>query len=302
MECRTKTGLLLLMISEIAAIISAIVMYSIWYSIDLSSITSGNAMGMLFAVLPGAAVGIIGGLIGLIGAIFILIGRKEFGEKHRKFVFYAIIILVISIVASVAIAGLTTFMTIFSMSQSFGSSNDPSQVLESLRNSNIMTITAAIGPISAALGGLIWVFALYQLENKNGKTILFAALICLIVTSIVVGITSISTFENYINSEAFEDLINSGSSGTSSYSQLLSSYQWIGSSAIFSLIGNAISNVLLFIALYIPYKRITSGELVPVATVTQAGEPDRRCPNCGQAIPFDANICPYCSKRFDDYL
>ncbi|MCK5459359.1 MAG: hypothetical protein KAI20_05665, partial [Thermoplasmatales archaeon] len=149
MECRTKTGLLLLMISEIAAIISAIVMYSIWYSIDLSSINSGNAVGMLFAVLPGAAVGVIGGLIGLIGAIFILIGRKEFGEEHRKFVFYAIIILVISIVVSVAIAGLTTFMTISSMGPSFGSSTDPSQVLESLRNSNIMTITAVIGPISA---------------------------------------------------------------------------------------------------------------------------------------------------------
>ena len=63
-----------------------------------------------------------------------------------------------------------------------------------------------------------------------------------------------------------------------------------------------ISNLLLVIALYIPYKRITSGELVPVIPTTKSSEPDRRCPNCGQGIPFDAKICPYCSKRFEDYL
>lgn len=28
---------------------------------------------------------------------------------------------------------------------------------------------------------------------------------------------------------------------------------------------------------------------------------DRYCPKCGRAIPFDANICPYCGKKFDDY-
>lgn len=28
-------------------------------------------------------------------------------------------------------------------------------------------------------------------------------------------------------------------------------------------------------------------------------EPDRRCPNCGRAIPIDARICPYCSKNFE---
>jgi len=27
-------------------------------------------------------------------------------------------------------------------------------------------------------------------------------------------------------------------------------------------------------------------------------EPSRRCPNCGRAIPNDANTCPYCGKNF----
>ncbi|MBE3091911.1 MAG: zinc-ribbon domain-containing protein [Candidatus Atribacteria bacterium] len=25
---------------------------------------------------------------------------------------------------------------------------------------------------------------------------------------------------------------------------------------------------------------------------------DRKCPNCGRPIPFDANLCPYCGKKF----
>ena len=28
----------------------------------------------------------------------------------------------------------------------------------------------------------------------------------------------------------------------------------------------------------------------------------RCCPNCGREIPFDANICPYCAKKFETYL
>ncbi len=58
----------------------------------------------------------------------------------------------------------------------------------------------------------------------------------------------------------------------------------------------------MIIALYIPYNRINSGELVPITSKSNSGESGRVCPNCGQAIPFDANICPYCSKRFNDYL
>lgn len=28
-------------------------------------------------------------------------------------------------------------------------------------------------------------------------------------------------------------------------------------------------------------------------------ESDRRCPNCGRAIPMDARSCPYCNKKFE---
>ena len=30
--------------------------------------------------------------------------------------------------------------------------------------------------------------------------------------------------------------------------------------------------------------------------------PYRICPSCIRAIPFDANICPYCERKFEDYF
>jgi len=29
---------------------------------------------------------------------------------------------------------------------------------------------------------------------------------------------------------------------------------------------------------------------------------DRYCPNCGRAIPFDARMCPYCGKKFENNI
>ena len=298
----TKTGLLLLMISEIIAVIAAIFVYSFWLSFNPENITSENFTSFFMAIIPGAVIGGIGGLLGLIGAILMLAGRKEFGEKHRKFIYYAILVFVISIVVSVILVGISMFATFASVGQTSFPSESPSDIVDFFRNSNFMTITAIAAPIAAALGGLIWIFGLYQLENKNGKIVLYAAYIIMIVTAIAVAISSKLIFENMINSAAFEELINTSSYSSSAYIQLYSSFPWIGTTAIVSLIGNTISNVLLIIALYIPYKRIISGELIPISTSTKPAESDRICPNCGKAIPFDANICPYCSKKFETYL
>ncbi len=39
----------------------------------------------------------------------------------------------------------------------------------------------------------------------------------------------------------------------------------------------------------------------PIGGETKKVDNDRRCPNCGRIIPFDAKICPYCSKKFEEY-
>lgn len=40
----------------------------------------------------------------------------------------------------------------------------------------------------------------------------------------------------------------------------------------------------------------------PIGGEPKSVSSDRRCPNCGRPIPFDAKICPYCGKKFDTYL
>ena len=32
--------------------------------------------------------------------------------------------------------------------------------------------------------------------------------------------------------------------------------------------------------------------------IVQQGDSSRRCPNCGRPIQMDANVCPYCGKKF----
>jgi hypothetical protein len=159
----------------------------------------------------------------------------------------------------------------------------------------------------AIMSGLIWVFGLYHLENKKGRMVLFSAYIWMIAIAIITSISSYYLFTDWVASGYFENL-SGGSGGSSSYSQLVSSSQWIGTTGIISLIGMLIQNMLFFFALYIPYRRISSGDLVPVEstlfssiTDSSSTHQQRRCPNCGRGIPFDALVCPYCGKKYDSF-
>jgi len=183
--------------------------------------------------------------------------------------------LVSTIIVSFVISMVVTMIS-FSSSMGSSTSIDPT-----------FTIIQAV--ISSIIGGLVYVFLLYHLENENGKKILIAAYVVSIVMSIIIAWSSSSTIG---------DVVNTGDSSTITSSNIFSTVSSVSKTAIFGVIGS----ILYLIAIYIPYTRITSGGLVPVISTTQSGGSDRRCPNCGQAIPFDANICPYCSKRFENYL
>ena len=77
MDCKTKTGLLLLIIGGCISLISNIVMATV------------DNVGIALSGIGG-----IGGLCSFVGIILLILGRKEFGEKHRKFVIYAIILFI----------------------------------------------------------------------------------------------------------------------------------------------------------------------------------------------------------------
>ena len=261
MECKIKIGLLLLIIGGCISLISNIILATI------------DNIGMALSGIGG-----IGGLCSFVGIILLILGRKEFGEKHRKFVIYAIILFILAIVIPGIIVGAVVFSYV---SQGINGSMDSSLI------QNIFLII----PVAAILGGLSYVFLLFELEDKTGRMVLLAAFAVTIITSVVLALSIGSAFEETLGSIDLETASQEEiSTITSEFSQKISN------SGLYGLANGA----LMLIALIIPYKRITSGELVPVSTATKSGASDRICPNCGQSIPFDANVCPHCSKKFED--
>ena len=141
--------------------------------------------------MPGA----IGGLLGLIGLILIIVGRKDYGEKHSKFTIYSLIIFITSIIISVVLSAL---QSLTSLGQSI-----------SFDFSNILLTIAIQTIITAILSGLMYLFLLYHLENRIGRYILFAA----VFTSIFFGF--VIAIYNYLNLSELFTTIDFESSSTS---------------------------------------------------------------------------------------
>ncbi|MCK5459333.1 MAG: hypothetical protein KAI20_05535, partial [Thermoplasmatales archaeon] len=123
MEGKTKTGLLLLIIGGCISLISNIVLATV------------DNVGIALSGIGG-----IGGLCSFVGIILLILGRKEFGEKHRKFVIYAIILFILAIVIPGIIVGAVVFSYV---SQGINGSMDSSLI------QNIFLII----PVAAILGG-----------------------------------------------------------------------------------------------------------------------------------------------------
>ncbi len=264
MQNNTKTGLLLLIIGSIIGIISNII-----FAVNQSSLNFLSSIGA------------IGGLMSFIGIIFLIMGRKEFGERHRKFVIIAIVLFVLSIVIPVIIVAASVFVYV-TQSMSAGDID-----LSFVRN------IFYIIPIASIIGSIAYFLLLYELENKIGKIVLVIAIVTSAAISGVLAVSIGEAFEDSFGSIDYENL------EPTEYSEITSEFsQKISTSGFYGLINGA----LMIIALYIPYQRISSGELVPESDKSKIKEADRICPNCGKEIPIDANTCPYCSKKFENYL
>jgi hypothetical protein len=110
--------------------------------------------------------------------------------------------------------------------------------------------------------GLIWVLGLYNLENKKGRIILLAVYVTMILIPIVTFIGSFSVVNDWITHGTLDNLINATTS-SSMRSELFSISQWTGPTGIILLLSQLLNSILVFVALYIPYKRIITGELKP---------------------------------------
>ncbi len=268
MTCQTKTGLLLLIIGLVMGIISTV----------LLSVVSYFESG-LFMLIGVSFVSGIGGLIALVGGLLMVIGRKEFGEKHSRFVVYAVVVWFLSIIVTVVITAVISGLAYMNVASG---SIDSSQL-----SSNIANASLIVAPIAAGLGGLVYILLLYNLENEVGRRLLYVAVLVSVVLSVIIA---------YNTTGEIEELTDM--TGAEGYQNMWGSISDLSSLSILGVIGS----VLYLVALYIPYKRIASGELVSIQSESGMSRSDRICPNCKRKIPFDAATCPYCGKQFQNYL
>lgn len=270
MDCNTKKGLYFLIIGSIITMTCGLIT-------SIASFFTQDTTATMTIVILGI-VSFIGAMLILIGAILFFIGRKEFGEKHQNNVKNAIIIFIINIVV---VSILTSAIVFFTFSAIANSSPE-------INMGPFSILIVIISIVSAILGGLMYYFALIELEDEQGKNILYAGIISSIGISIVT-----SVYIAGLLGEMFGSI-----SSTSSYSSLSFTQNTRG----IGILG-VIPSLLFLYAFYIPYKRIKNGELIPqVSSSVTSTAPGRICPNCNRSIPMDANTCPYCGKQFDSYL
>ena len=253
--------------------------------IIIGMIISVIASSILFLTEGAISIDYFSGLLSLAGIILMIVGRKEFGEKHSKFVIYALVLFIISFIVTlifVVMIALAIYSAATSSSFSFAE-------LSPLKNIFLMV------PIVAVIGGFFNIFLVYELEDRNGKNILFLAFVVTVIVSFYIAIVGAQITDEWVNS--FNQEQQADSSYLSSYStsdieekinDLQKDISKIGAIGI-------IGQLIYLIAFIIPYRRIKSGELSPVLADNL-----KRCMNCGRVGPSDSAICAYCGKQFTD--
>jgi hypothetical protein len=276
MESNTQKGLYFLIIGLIITMICSLIT-------SLSSFFTKDIFVSMFMSMFGI-IALVGAILMIIGAIMFFMGRKEFGEKHQKNVKKALIIFVITFVTILAVAAIFIIMMIFSALSTMSITDHNTSFVASTFAAPTSLLIIIISIIGAVLGGLIYYFALIELEDETGKKILYAG----IVSSI-----AISLLTSFYLAGTLNELFSSIAAHTTDFSAL----PYTQNISKISILG-IISNLLYLYAFYNPYKRMKDGGLVPVtASAGQEPSPTRLCPNCGKTIPSNTNICPYCNKE-----
>lgn len=126
----------------------------------------------------------LGIFLAIVAGIFIIIGRQAFGDKHSMNVLIALGIYVVSIMVNFAmVAG---FISSVTATVNAGGPN----LAAALRNSVLSLLAGAA--IVGAMGGLVYVFAFYELEGQTGRKFLWTSYAVQVITLVVI-FASLST-------------------------------------------------------------------------------------------------------------
>ena len=279
----TKIGLWFLIIGQILVLISVISFFA----------TNGTIIALSY-------LSIVGGLLAFIALIIMIVGGlglKEYGKKHGTFTLIALIIWIIGIVITLIIGVMVVFFVISAAFPNLSSSQSFIIELGSLKN-----LVYAV-PISTILGGLMYLFLLYKLENKIGKIMLFLMFIVAIISSIIVTYFSLQAFDQSLGSVTItvSPFMSSAELTTQLQSYIDSFNVEISKIGMYGIA----TNILILITLIIPIWRIQTGDLkkVPKETpsVLQSSSMNivnKNCPKCGVKNHQESKFCESCGEIF----
>jgi len=203
-------------------------------------------IGTLLGPVP--LITLIGGILSLIGAILVILGRKAFGPEHSRNAIWSIIIyivgFVIIIIGVIAFAFAIISATIASRS---GNMTDLTVIAQALTSSFDGLLIAGI--VGGAVSSIAYVLFTYQLQNRNGRIILWAAY----ASSIAIGIIN-AIIVSALLSDAVQRSIAGGIFNPDPLRGLQNQLQALG------LLG-FIPAALYATALYLVWSRIGRGEL-----------------------------------------
>lgn len=128
------------------------------------------AIGFFLSWIP--FINLIGGIIELVGAILVILGRKAFGTKHARNVFWSVIIFVVGLVSTIV----TFFVVIFySIVSTAGS---PSTIASPFGGS-----VPIVSLVATTVIGFVYVIFVYELEEKSGRILLWCGYVANIATA-----------------------------------------------------------------------------------------------------------------------
>lgn len=294
MENNTEKGLKVLIIGLILSILDGFL-----------TLSANNLKGLGSLVLNGLSgiMGPISFILFIIGIILLFIGRKEFGDKHKTFVTWSLILFIISIIIAVFLV----IYIVFSIFSAFSSVSTLDGDINTNFIKDLFFNIILITVIAGIIDGTYHLLMVHQLENKKGKTILYAAFIVTIITVLSVAIIFgpiVDELTNEINNEANEpDSVVWGEDYSSSQTGAMES-DTSAENGIekFNTQLNLVSSLGIFgqmlflFAFFIAYKRIKNGELVPALPSHL-----KRCMNCGRVVQSDHVVCAYCGYQFNEF-
>ena len=231
---RTKTGLLLLLI------------------------------GGLISWIP-FGIGILGALLLLIGAIFVILGRKAFGAGHSRNVVLAIVLFFVRVIGTI-ILGVIFVAAIIAAS----GSSDPAVLASAFVNALNNLLIGVI--VVSAISGIGSVLFTYALQQQIGKILLWAGYAANVVIAIAVYAIISPLF-----AAAFTQAT---SGGTYDPGPLLA----VQSQATALGILSVIPSVLFAAATYLAWSRVNRGE-IPAPSVPP-GMPTMTPPPGGASPPM----------------